>query len=345
MLSIPSWCDRPTYEVLPSDLIINEEKGLISVVVRKIVGNEYLVIPKYRASHKGSWSTEYTGSLRRLIELYAPKAVRSTLDYAIVEYSPHYGVPIPVEMVSSDAAHVYICSGSNIDPARDMSKLDKYSSYKWSNTVSYLVEKLGLLEMNTLNECIWPTGSLLLGSFREFSDIDIVFRIDTPSCYKRAIEFIEKFYTISPNKLQSALTPQYIAREAKWRDIGTGILVKALRRWQRLRIAATDISISLVNVSSRLKPETRIFMPTNKTVRREVYIKPYQISAADYPGLVETSEEHIVSYDGIYIPLLFEGGKVVIQGIKAEILLGGETLDAIVVGVAESRTFIYKETQ
>ncbi len=343
MLSIPDWCGRPTNQVLPNDLVINEEKDLISVVVRKIVGNEYLVIPKYRASHRGPWSIEYLGSLHRLIELYAPKAVRSTLTYATVEHSPHYGVPIPVEIVSSNMTHIYLCSGSNIDPARDMSKLDKYSNYKWSNTISYLIEKMGLLEINTLNECIWPTGSLLLGSFREFSDIDVVFRIDTPSCYKKAIEFIEKFYTTSPNKLQSALTPKHIAQEAEWRDISTEILGRALRKWQRMRIGKTDISISLVNVSSRLKPETRIFTLANKSVRKEVYIEPYQISAADYPSLVETNEEHIVSYDGIYTPLLFEGGKVVVQGIKMKIILGGETLDAIVVGVAESKTFMYKE--
>ena len=343
MLSIPNWCGRPTNEVLPNDLVINEEKGLISVVVRKIVGNEYLVIPKYRASHRGSWSTKYLGSLHRLIELYAPKAVKSTLIHTGAKYSPHYGVPIPVEVVSSNMAHIYLCSGNNIDPVRDISKLDEYSNYKWSNTISYLVEEIGLLEINTLIECIWPTGSLLLGSFREFSDIDIVFRIDTPSCYKRAIEFVESSYMSLPNKLQSALTPQYIAREAKWRDIGTESLGKSLRKWQRLRIGTTDISISLVNVSSRLKPETRIFMLTNKVVRKEVYIEPYQISAADYPSLVETSEEHIVSYDGIYVPLLFEGGKVVVQGIKAKIILGGEALDAIVVGVAESKTFMYRE--
>ncbi len=343
MLSVPNWCGRPTNEVLPNDLVINEEKGLISVVVRKIIDNEYLVIPKYRALSRGPWSTKYLGSLHRLIELYAPKAVKSTLTYTIVKYSPHYGVPIPVEAVSSNMTHIYLCSGSNIDPIRDISKLDKYSNYKWSNIISYLVEEIGLLEINALNECIWPTGSLLLGSFREFSDIDIVFRIDTSSCYKRTIELVESFYTSSPNKLQSALTPQYIAREAKWRDIGTEILRKALRKWQRLRIGTTDISISLVNVSSRLKPETRIFVLTNKVVRKEVYIEPYQISAGDYPGLVETSNEHIVSYDGIYVPLLFEGGKVVVQGIKAKIILGGETLDAIVVGVAESKTFMYRE--
>lgn len=343
MLPIPNWCGRPTNEVLPNDLVINEEKGIISVVVRKIIGNEYLVIPKYRALQGGPWSTKYLGSLHRLIKLYAPRTIKSTLTHAIVKYSPHYGVPIPVEVVSNNMAHIYLCSGSNIDPIRDISKLDKYSNYKWSYTINYLVEKIGLLEINALNECIWPTGSLLLGSFRAFSDIDIVFRIDTPSCYKRAIELVESFYKSLPNKLRSALTPQYIAREAKWRDISTEILGKALRKWQRLRIGTTDISISLVNVSSRLKPETRIFMLTDRVIRKEVYIEPYQISTADYPSLVKTSEEHIVSYDGIYVPLLFEGGKVVVQGIKAKIILGGEALDAIVVGVAESKTFIHKE--
>lgn len=339
---IPDWCTRIIDQVLPNDLVINEEKGLVSLVVRRITSDEYLVIPKYKVSHNGLWSIKYLGPLYRLLELYAPRAVKKTLTYVRTRYSPHYGVFIPVETISNNTNHIYTCSGSNIDSAKDVSKLDKYSSYKWSNTISYLVEKTSILEVNALTECIWPTGSILLGSFKEFSDIDIVFRIDSPSCYKKIIEFITGYYksVLAP---KSALTSKYIAREAKWRDISPGIIRKALRKWQRIRIGTIDVSISPVDISSRLENESRIFILTNKTVLKEVYVEPYQRSAASYPGLVETNEEYIVSYDGIYTPLLFEGGKLVVQGLQAKIKLGEEYLDAIVIGVAETETYVYEK--
>ncbi len=336
----PSWCDKEVDQPLPNDIVINIDKGLVSVIVRRIAASEYLIVPKYRQSVQGSWETPLLGPLERIVSLYAPRAVRKAMTYANTVWSPSYNTYIPIEHVSKHTNNIYICSGRKIINEQNITELDAYSNYKLSLIYNKLMN-MRRLSLNSITACSWPTGSILMGSFRQFSDIDLVLNIDEPNCYKKITNFIEEFgYR---KDLETAVTNAYLLKEAKWRNIDPQIMRNAIKKWQRLRINNTEVSISIVSIYRRLSPETRIFKISDPSeiVTKTLYVEPYQQSIGDYPVIVQSNEEYIVSFDGIFAPLLFEGGKVFVRGIRGRISYGTDSIEAIIIGISEQVTYAY----
>ncbi|WP_317896465.1 hypothetical protein [Pyrofollis japonicus] len=337
MMRIPSWCKPAlnTTTVLPGDIVINISNGGVSAVVRRVIGGFYLVVPKY-VFGQGPW--RFLGeSLERLLSSYAPGEVyRAARRSGFLSYVAQYGRDVPLISVGPCERNVIVCSGKLFaDMFYRIRGLDYLEV--WIEAVSELRDLVG----SGVIECLRPTGSLLMGSFMEFSDIDVVFDIASPWCYERLIELVEAAEEKRVPVGERFLSEEYVLHEASSRHIPLGVARRVLRPWTRLRLAGREASISVLDSQRRTEEERRVWIITSEVTETRVSVEPYDARLGDFPGIVETKEGYIVVFDGFYVPALFEGGRFRVRGLKARIVLGGgDSVDAIAVGVAEASTFV-----
>ena len=188
--------------------------------------------------------------------------------------------------------------------------------------------------------CLKPTGSLLLGSTHEGSDLDLV--IDEYECVLQALEKLENMVT--PLNLDKLI--DWAIREARARRLPIEYILKLYRPWQRFVYATREVSISIASSTMRMRDEKRLFHTGRRIVKVNVFIEPLQPSALDYPSVVQARSNsgesyQIVVFDGIYTLSILEGGPFLVRGVEGKtIRQDNDYDDAIFVGVSEEITFL-----
>lgn len=272
-----------------------------------------------------------------MLSSYAPGEVyRAARRSGFLSYVAQYGRDVPLIPVGPCDRNVIVCTGKLFtDMLYRIPSIDYFKI--WVEAVSELRDVVG----PGVAECLRPTGSLLMGSFMEFSDIDVVFDIASPWCYERLIELIEAAEEKRVPVGERFFSDEYVLHEASSRHIPLGVGRRVLRPWTRLRLAGREASVSVLDSRRRSEEERRIWIVSSEVAETRVSVEPYDAGLGDFPGIVETREGYIVVFDGFYVPALFEGGKFRVRGLKARIVLGGgDSVDAIAVGVAEAPTFV-----
>lgn len=270
----------PSAEVraCPPGSILFDAEGNEYVVVRRLYGSYYLLIPKYTPAR--------SGRLDRLIGAYSAgeviKAARSI--GGITRYVANYGLDVPAADIE---AGFWLCCPS-IGP----------------HVATLLSILPSLYEIEGLGTCIGVTGSLLAGHWREnLSDVDIVVDIGSPQCWEASERLRE---TIRP--LPVALLHEWLRREAEARKIGIDILKGLVTHWQRGIIDGYVVSIAPLSFEKRVQAERRFFFTQPQFRRKTFCIDEEPLEIGDYPALVPAREGCIIVYDGIFVPPLLEGG-------------------------------------
>ncbi|KSW12332.1 hypothetical protein CF15_06210 [Pyrodictium occultum] len=298
--------------------------GRVLLYVRRLNAAKILVVPKY-ISGPGPWRLPRLTSLRRVIGTYSPRGVASLSHLTDKEHLPYYGVEAPVYDMASHRG--LVCS---LRPPVEnyINELDKISGGYWS----LLAERLpGLLE------CGKPTGSLLTASIREFSDIDVVYVIDSSSCIKALEEHLESRVTPLPR----SQLEEWALREARARSLPASTVARLYRPWARFILGRRTISFSAASWRLRWREERRIIHVTGGPLEVKLRLEPLSPGLADFPGIAETREGiQLIVYDGLFLPALYEGGVFRVRGLAATITLPGGDAEAVVVGVREALTFI-----
>ncbi len=311
--------------------------GVAVLVVRLVSSGEWLVIPKYVRGGQGPWRDWSGTTLERLVETYSPQSIAKAT--ARVEpkirlaLEPAFSRKVPI--LSSGDVEAY-CS---MRPGGWSDEAINYMVKVAGSDAAELAEALLLAHW----ECTRLTGSLLAGSFvAGVSDVDVVVDVSKPSC----LSVVDELEAIaSSHSLGGEEFRRHVEREARMRGIPSSILFRVFPRWARLRFGRLVASVSLVDYRSRMEPvRFAISYPEgmDKRVRLSVTLEPLQTLAASFPSIVDTFEGlKLVVFDGIYIPVLLKGGRFEVYGVKAVYVeADGEEAEAIVVGVAETTTYI-----
>jgi hypothetical protein len=257
----------------PGSILHNRLYGVEAVVVRRLYGTRYLVIPKYLEG-------------ARLLETYAATQVASAARRAGLEnYIPEYSITAPVVDVRETG---WLCCQS-------------YGPHVAQLLGTVAGTLGGLLE----GGCVGLTGSLLAGHWSSaYSDIDLL--VDTsPACLRRSLDrFIEATEPLPPEDRR-----RWLLREARSRGVELEALQGLVTRWQRRLLGGRQVSLAPLSRRLRLQPERRLFRPQGGWECIRFCSEGGSEALGDYPAVVHgDGGACVVLYDGFYIPALIEGG-------------------------------------
>ncbi|ABM81103.1 hypothetical protein Hbut_1271 [Hyperthermus butylicus DSM 5456] len=328
-LGLPCWCSPVILAgtAYPGDIVF-VRYNTVYVIVRRLYGDTYLAIPKYIRG-LGPWRTVISGQLKRIITTYSPRSIHgaAALAGAKLEKTPQFSTNVPIVKLSD--SDLLLCTTRPPLSPLELLEAERIAPGVWSQVYRFL---------NELADCVKPTGSLLQGSFTSFSDVDLIVDISRPRCLSKLVEFMEYMQYRSRSPPTADIV---VVSEASERNIPVELVRRLLRPWTKLSIEGRRVSLSIADFNARLEP-LRVIVETSKViVDKVVDVEPYQQTLGDFPAIAVTNDgSYIVIYDGLFVPLVFEGGKLRVRGLKACLKKGDECLDAIVIGVREVATFI-----
>lgn len=300
----------------PLTLALTRDLQHLALIVRRLHPHSYVIIAKYVASQDNGMNIPYMGPAERVLESYhTPSVIASSS--AFLRYEPVYGVKVPV----LDADDIYL--------AFNPFELIRSNTYFSNEHSSQLPEPLADL---MLRGCAYPTGSTALLAATELSDIDVVADLSN-GCLGYVCNTFEEL------DKKTVIDDNYIVSEASRRMLATVEAKRLLPGWQHFRYRGRRVSVTVVTRSLRERVETRVFRlaPLHRA-RARIHVEPCQLSVGDYPAIIESREGIVLLvYDGFFVPALIHGGCFIVEGVHAEITLGGgETVDAIAVGGREA---------
>jgi len=281
-----------------------------------IVGNShtdffYIGYIKYAVTNKDTiWCSNFL-CYERVVKIYDPRIVHEHTYWKI--YIPYYGSEVPI-IPSHIVKRIY-------DPRRRALEILYKCEDNLECTASSFIEKL---YRAGISQGIGITGSLLPKIHNpRYSDLDFIVYGAREAI--NTIEFIEEnpstFQVFPEDRLN-----KWIKRNAEMNKIPLEAAKKLYRRWRRGIYGGKEYSILYNNgiYSSILnKPEWKILGKTKIIVE----IEP-GINGLNYPSIARISKwihingivprgdvSHILSFEALYIPLFFEGGKAQVEGL------------------------------
>lgn len=284
-------------------------EGLIWQVILSEPGRTIL-LPKYRVGGRGLlYSRVVRDRLARLVFHYKP--------YEIAKVRGESLDPcLDGKPVSLRGARSLVC-----DPLCRREELLEEPRDALERIAASLISQLEYLGVR-----VYPTGSLL-GYYHDphVSDIDLVVYLDETPC-EAAIEAL--------NALLKPLPDNAVYRWARTRRV-TPLLY---RRW--LYGVYEGVRVSTVFAyTSRPSCEAIVWPLGARTVLRG-RIEPLGCRTLAWPhiAVVETGggESLIASFDGVYAPILYEGGRATIEGIAGIVKRGLVEGNGVILGVAEA---------
>ncbi len=321
--SLPAWC-KPGRLPRPHELVVELADSIrVYTVVRRVRGLTFLALLKY-VEGEGAWSFS-SWKLRRVLQSYAPRSVVSGYPTC---YEPLYGVGIPQLAIGY---RCLVCDG--VEALRSILARPEARQH---NALTGLVREIGV-------DGIYVTGSLALGSPQPFSDVDLVV-----SGYREALRVLDKLSELVLEKVVEPLDARtlrkWALREATWRRVDPHILLHCYRPWQRFLFESVTFTVALCDGLLRLREERRVFVTVGPQVELVCRIEPFQYSVLDYPSVAEALCEgeglYVASFDGIDTPVLFEGGRVRVKGVKGWIVDSEDKVETVFTGLRELASYV-----
>ncbi len=333
--SIPQWCKwsiTGNDNIKPNDyLVLFDNTPSVHIVIRRLHSTgEFMAIPKYIGITSGESPWSFAGyALRRILSEYSATSIAAAEKEfsSSLRHSPLYGRRVPSITVSARNTLLH-CSG-----------LEAFRESLKTCTFEPLCSILTVLpDIFSPWRGVRVTGSLLLGSLHSASDIDMVI-----GSYLLSIKYIETVSEKSSSLVEgSSRCSNDIHRyRERLREEGfSKHLADKLARTLRFCVEERPVSVSLVSDSLRLTTERRAYSVTLKPSTQVVRIDGYDETLLDFPGIVETGNGLIVAFDSRYALALFLGGCYRVSGVKGTVAIGGEKLEALFLGIRESRSSI-----
>ncbi|MEM1635800.1 MAG: hypothetical protein QXF49_04930 [Thermosphaera sp.] len=298
-----------------------------------IVGNDhapfyYIGYLKYcQASVETLWRNSY-GFYTRLVKIYTPSQVHESTGWK--QYIPYYDSLIPI-IPSSVILEVY-------DPIMRTRELFSRPTDPLETEASRLLDILH--NCTGLSTGIGVTGSLLPRIHNPFkSDIDLVVYGWRESV--KAIECLNEVDLLRP--FEGSLLREWALRVSE----NTGISVRTAEKLYRKYRRGLFHSLAYSIIFDRDYGESILLKPSYHTLGVIIIVGVIEggLEALSYPSSSKLSQyvivkssvnppypiDEIVSFDSLYIPVLFEGGKALIKGLlqcssvteSCRILVGG----------------------
>ncbi|MCD6300784.1 MAG: hypothetical protein J7L82_01790 [Staphylothermus sp.] len=299
-----------------------------------IVGNAhteffYIGYIKYvMTDRKTIWCNNFF-CYERVIRVYEPNIVHKYTYWRI--YIPYYGSEVPIIPLNI-IKHIY-------EPQKRALEILSRCEDNLERIAASFIEKL---YETGVTQGIGITGSLLPGIHNpRHSDLDFVIYGTRESI--KIIEFIEEnpstFRSFSENRLK-----EWVKVNAKMNKIPLEAVGRLYRRWRRGVYSGKEYSIIYNNAifSNILNKPSWV---TLGKIKIKAEIEP-SISGLNYPSIAKIYKWHhingiipkgdisnIISFEALYIPLFFEGGKARVEGL----LQYSKVLDEyrILIGVKE----------
>ena len=285
-------------------------RDMVYLVLLSEPGRTYAV-PKYRAGPGPLHAKPLASSLSRLVYHYRPGEVRRALEMVIAEREPCLGGPL--SPLPSDSL---VCSPSCrreelLLAPRDALEVDAASL---------------IAEAEALGARVHPTGSLLAYHHDpRISDIDLVAYMDEAPCHE-AIDALETLLGHPPRAV--------LEEWARRRGVTPSTSRRWLQGWWRGRRVSTSYAYRL------RQPCELAILGAGGPARLRLRLEPGGCRALAWPHVGFARDTLIVSFDGIYAPILYEGGVVEVQGLRVKAVYRGEEWDAVLIGVAEAETWL-----
>ncbi len=270
-----------------------------------------ILIPKYIVGNGPLYSHPLASTLKRVVWHYRPREVAS-----------HASTPDP-------------CFGAKVSTITwRVAPLvcDPYCRRRelWSPRDELEeVAALLLAELDRLGVAAYPTGSLL-GYYHDplVSDIDLVVYVERRGDCSGILEGLGGVLRPLPSSMLSAWT------------VSRGVDERVYRVW--MRGVYMDREVSIVFGLKRPRRDCEVIVASTGAVRVErMMLEPGGCEALVWPHVGWSTDYKVVlSFDGIYSPLLLEGGCIEVRGVEARVILDGVELEGIITGVSEINTWI-----
>jgi hypothetical protein len=275
---------------------VYDHKGTEYVIVRRVIGWRYLVIPKYVA---------IGGTVRRIVETYSARSVVAAGEaVGILAWEPHYAATVPLIDVSREAVLCCPSFGDHVFP----------ELYRALPSLRRLV--------GGFTHCVGLTGSLLAGHWSpQYSDIDIIVNIDR-DCLQLLRELSESLQGLKGLKRE-----RWLEKEAEKRNMPVSVIKLMASRWQRVVLDGHVVSLAPVSVASRMAEEERWFFPSPSRTGslHHLCLEQWLSALGDYPAVIEAGGSCLVLYDGFYVPRLLEGGCFEAHGPLVDVVRRGRS--------------------
>lgn|GEM_PF-4551959 len=295
--ALPHWCRHPLeIGVCPPGSIVYGHDGTEYVIVRRVLGWRYLVIPKY---------VMVGDIIRRIVETYSARSVVAAGEAAgVLAWEPHYAATVPIIDVSREA--VLCCPSFGDHVILEL--------YKVLPSLRKLI--------GGLTHCIGLTGSLLAGHWSpRYSDVDIIVNTDY-ECIQVLRELAEKLQGLEGLEKES-----WLKKEAEKRNMPVSVIKSMASGWQRVMLDGHVVSLAPVSVARRVTEEDRWFFPplSGRSSLRRLCLEQWHPALGDYPVVLETEDSCLVLYDGFYAPRLLEGGCFEAHGPLIDVVQHGRS--------------------
>ena len=298
----------------------------------------YTAYLKYVPSNTGKWEKNGT-RYQRVIPYYQVSQVENTYEY-LKNYYPKYLLKCPVRNIETSWVPKQEVK-KYFKPIKRMQEIEKHGpkdklEEKLSKLVSILSEQTGLIES------LGVTGSILTNTHNpEFSDMDItVHGLDEAYKIKRSIETLKKeakkLKPISRREMENWVKN----RVNKFNLNGFDLLKIAENRWNYGYYLDTYFSVHPIRKEGEIKEKYG-----DNTYHRRGEIKGTatitDASESIYlPAIYKIKESQqqvseIVSFEGLFGGVFFEGDKVKFKGVLEEVK-GRKPHFRIIVGGANS---------
>jgi len=324
------WCKPVLYhnltcfgelEVVPGDLIVSLDPQL--VVYIPIACSSYgrlIAVKKYQLG-SGPWRL-LGHTLSRTFNTYSPREIIVSDEYG---YEPLMHVKIPL---LPRKGYWILCSAREC--ANHICRLSDFSKV------------CSIISLIDLHAAIGVTGSYLLGIAHAHSDIDIGFY-----GYYYAVKAFEKINELLVEGVVKPLGSREVVvwayREARSRGLEASHVLKLYRPWSRFVFDNIVVSTSFwpndIPNFSNLRYSFNV--KDRRVVECIVEVEPLEPGVVEFPARVPVIKsscgvDELVLFDGLFKPILWEGGVYRVRGI----LLKKENGNCIVVGVREELTYI-----
>ncbi|AEM38729.1 hypothetical protein Pyrfu_0860 [Pyrolobus fumarii 1A] len=311
-------CCKANIEPLERSILYMRDGLVAQVLVRYANHPVMFVLPKYVIGKGPLYARILRTNLQRVVYHYRPREVASITGRV---FDPCLGGPVHTTNTMQAVACDPMCRRSEVlaNP-RDVLEEDASSLFLQ-------------LEMNGV--VVYPTGSILGYYHNErMSDIDIVVYLDLSMwrC-EDIIEVLEG--TLEP------LPPSEVEFWARSRNVTPHYYRKWVRGVYR---AASERRVSVTfAVTQRERYCENMFVYNNRRlVEHRLKIEGGDCRVLLWPHVVEVNDDVVLlSFDGVYAPLLYEGGVFEIKGVEGVVIgKDGSVKKLIVVGIAEADTWL-----
>lgn len=324
-----------------------------------VVGNVHpadrvIAYLKYVPSEKGLWGS---GSRRyeRVLKHYTMQDLAKTFELLRSQH-PEYMFHSTVLGVTFSAVPCNSIRRHLLPERRLNELLENQPRNPLEEKVVSLARQLSKMASVPI-ESFGVTGSVLMGTHREFSDIDLViYGKDQALCVKKFLSDVLEEGTGEIRRMRGEPLEDFIRDRVTLNHITREEALELYRRkWSRGEAFGTVFSIHPVKLESEVleKYGDRQYAPTGLT-EIEAIVKDssdsmfmpalYLVGDVKWlQGALTEDVREVVSYEGLYADIASEGEKVRVRGKLEELTMpgAGESYERIVIGSREAMNTDY----